>query len=178
MSEVEGGEVLQVGDEVEFVVVTNQRTRKHSACCVRKLWWGFILKYLAFKEIPYFYFFAQHQKKFKLKILTKKIIGLATPSGRRDSSPSWRRWTSRRRRAGRPGWWWSGSPRARTAPRGSPPGATRRRAPWWWWTSWSSSPRTEGDQEIFLGEFKKRYDILSWNLSGFLLRLLEFVTKL
>ena len=39
MSEVEGGEVLQVGDEVEFVVVTNQRTRKHSACCVRKLWW-------------------------------------------------------------------------------------------------------------------------------------------
>jgi len=29
--------VLQVGDEVEFVVVTNQRTRKHSACCVRKL---------------------------------------------------------------------------------------------------------------------------------------------
>jgi len=37
MSEVEGGEVLQVGDEVEFVVVTNQRTRKHSACCVRKL---------------------------------------------------------------------------------------------------------------------------------------------
>ena len=38
MSEVEGGEVLQVGDEVEFVVVTNQRTRKHSACCVRKLW--------------------------------------------------------------------------------------------------------------------------------------------
>ena len=38
MSEVEGGEILQVGDEVEFVVVTNQRTRKHSACCVRKLW--------------------------------------------------------------------------------------------------------------------------------------------
>jgi len=37
MSEVEGGEILQVGDEVEFVVVTNQRTRKHSACCVRKL---------------------------------------------------------------------------------------------------------------------------------------------
>ena len=39
MSEVEGGEILQVGDEVEFVVVTNQRTRKHSACCVRKLWY-------------------------------------------------------------------------------------------------------------------------------------------
>jgi len=37
MSEVEGGDVLQVGDQVEFVVVTNQRTRKHSACCVRKL---------------------------------------------------------------------------------------------------------------------------------------------
>merc|ERR1719193_3040683 len=37
MSEVEGGEVLQVGDQVEFVVVTNPRTRKHSACCVRKL---------------------------------------------------------------------------------------------------------------------------------------------
>merc|ERR1719447_1600052 len=30
-------ELLQVGDEVEVVVVTNQRTRKHSACCVRKL---------------------------------------------------------------------------------------------------------------------------------------------
>ena len=29
--------MLKVGDEVEFVVVTNQRTRKHSACCVRKL---------------------------------------------------------------------------------------------------------------------------------------------
>merc|ERR1719419_912304 len=37
MSEVEGGEVLQVGDQVEFVVVTNSRTKKHSACCVRKL---------------------------------------------------------------------------------------------------------------------------------------------
>ena len=39
MSEVEGGEILQVGDEVEFVVVTNQRARKrkHTACCVRKL---------------------------------------------------------------------------------------------------------------------------------------------
>jgi len=37
MSEVEGGETLQEGDEVEFVVVTNKRTGKHSACCVRKL---------------------------------------------------------------------------------------------------------------------------------------------
>lgn len=36
-SEVEGNEVLQQGDEVEFVVVTNKRTGKHSACCVRKL---------------------------------------------------------------------------------------------------------------------------------------------
>ena len=36
-SEVEGGEILQQGDEVEFVVVTNKRTGKHSACCVRKL---------------------------------------------------------------------------------------------------------------------------------------------
>lgn len=36
-SEVEGGESLQEGDEVEFVVVTNKRTGKHSACCVRKL---------------------------------------------------------------------------------------------------------------------------------------------
>merc|ERR1711978_27244 len=25
------------GDEVEFVVITNKRTGKHSACCVRKL---------------------------------------------------------------------------------------------------------------------------------------------
>ena len=36
-SEVEGNEALQEGDEVEFVVVTNKRTGKHSACCVRKL---------------------------------------------------------------------------------------------------------------------------------------------
>ena len=36
-SEVEGGESLQEGDEVEFVVITNKRTGKHSACCVRKL---------------------------------------------------------------------------------------------------------------------------------------------
>ena len=43
-SEVEGGEILQQGDEVEFVVVTNKRTGKHSACCVRKL------RYNLFKE--------------------------------------------------------------------------------------------------------------------------------
>ena len=36
-SEVEGGELLAQGDEVEFVVVTNRRSGKHSACCVRKL---------------------------------------------------------------------------------------------------------------------------------------------
>jgi len=36
-SEVEGAETLQEGDEVEFVVITNKRTGKHSACCVRKL---------------------------------------------------------------------------------------------------------------------------------------------
>lgn len=36
-SEVEGSESLQEGDEVEFVVITNKRTGKHSACCVRKL---------------------------------------------------------------------------------------------------------------------------------------------
>merc|ERR1712018_1003353 len=36
-SEVENNESLQEGDEVEFVVVTNKRTGKHSACCVRKL---------------------------------------------------------------------------------------------------------------------------------------------
>lgn len=36
-SEVENGESLAEGDEVEFVVVTNKRTGKHSACCVRKL---------------------------------------------------------------------------------------------------------------------------------------------
>ena len=29
--------LYQVGDQVEFVVVTNSRTKKHSACCVRKL---------------------------------------------------------------------------------------------------------------------------------------------
>jgi len=36
-SEVEGAETLAEGDEVEFVVITNKRTGKHSACCVRKL---------------------------------------------------------------------------------------------------------------------------------------------
>ena len=36
-SEVEDNQSLQEGDEVEFVVVTNKRTGKHSACCVRKL---------------------------------------------------------------------------------------------------------------------------------------------
>ncbi len=36
-TEVEDGEVLQTGDEVEFVVVTNKRSGKHSACCVRKI---------------------------------------------------------------------------------------------------------------------------------------------
>lgn len=36
-TEVEGGEVLQQGDEVDFVVATNKRTGKHSACCVRKI---------------------------------------------------------------------------------------------------------------------------------------------
>ena len=36
-SEVESNESLSEGDEVEFVVITNKRTGKHSACCVRKL---------------------------------------------------------------------------------------------------------------------------------------------
>lgn len=36
-TEVEGGELLQQGDEVEFVLVTNKRSGKHSACCVRKI---------------------------------------------------------------------------------------------------------------------------------------------
>ena len=44
-SEVEGSESLQEGDEVEFVVVTNKRTGKHSACCVRKL------RYVCFKYV-------------------------------------------------------------------------------------------------------------------------------
>lgn len=29
---------LQPGDEVEFVVVQNQKTRKMSACSLRKMW--------------------------------------------------------------------------------------------------------------------------------------------
>ena len=37
MTEVENNEVLQQGDEVEFVLVTNKRSGKHSACCVRKI---------------------------------------------------------------------------------------------------------------------------------------------
>ena len=36
-TEVEDGEVLQQGDEVEFVLVTNKRSGKHSACCVKKI---------------------------------------------------------------------------------------------------------------------------------------------
>lgn len=36
-TEVENNEVLQQGDEVEFVLVTNKRSGKHSACCVRKI---------------------------------------------------------------------------------------------------------------------------------------------
>ena len=37
MTEVEDAEVLQTGDEVEFVVVKNQRSGKSSACCVKKI---------------------------------------------------------------------------------------------------------------------------------------------
>lgn len=37
VTEVEGGDVLLQGDEVEFVVATNKRNGKHSACCVRKI---------------------------------------------------------------------------------------------------------------------------------------------
>jgi cold shock CspA family protein len=37
MTEVHEGASLRVGDEVEFVLVYNQRTNKHSACSVRKL---------------------------------------------------------------------------------------------------------------------------------------------
>ena len=37
MTEVEDAEVLQQGDEVEFVVVKNQRSGKSSACCVKKI---------------------------------------------------------------------------------------------------------------------------------------------
>ena len=37
VTEVEAGDVLVQGDEVEFVVATNKRTGKHSACCVRKI---------------------------------------------------------------------------------------------------------------------------------------------
>ena len=36
-TEVEHNDVLQQGDEVEFVLVTNKRSGKHSACCVRKI---------------------------------------------------------------------------------------------------------------------------------------------
>ena len=38
---------LQPGDEVEFVVVQNQKSRKMSACSLRKMWlvqpWDFLL---------------------------------------------------------------------------------------------------------------------------------------
>lgn len=37
VTEVEAGDVLLQGDEVEFVVATNKRNGKHSACCVRKI---------------------------------------------------------------------------------------------------------------------------------------------
>lgn len=37
MSEVEGDEILQPGDKVEFIVVHHQRTGKYSACSVVKI---------------------------------------------------------------------------------------------------------------------------------------------
>ena len=37
MSELEGEEILYVGDEVEFVVVINHRIKKHSACNVNRV---------------------------------------------------------------------------------------------------------------------------------------------
>ncbi|XP_020615524.1 cold shock domain-containing protein E1-like [Orbicella faveolata] len=38
MSEVEGEVELQPGDEVEFVVVQNQKSRKMSGCSLRRIW--------------------------------------------------------------------------------------------------------------------------------------------
>ncbi len=40
LTEVEAGDTLMQGDEVEFVVATNKRNGKHSACCVRKIRYG------------------------------------------------------------------------------------------------------------------------------------------
>lgn len=37
MTEVHDGVEIQAGDEVEFVVVQNQRNKKYSACSVRKI---------------------------------------------------------------------------------------------------------------------------------------------
>ena len=37
MTEVHDGAVIQAGDEVEFVLVQNQRNGKFSACSLRKL---------------------------------------------------------------------------------------------------------------------------------------------
>lgn len=39
MTEVHDGIELQPGDEVEFVVVKNQRNGKFSACSLRKIWY-------------------------------------------------------------------------------------------------------------------------------------------
>ena len=38
MTEVHDGIELHTGDEVEFVVVRNQRNGKFSACSLRKIW--------------------------------------------------------------------------------------------------------------------------------------------
>jgi cold shock CspA family protein len=38
MTEVKDSVSLQPGDQVEFVLVTNQRTGKSSACNVTKVW--------------------------------------------------------------------------------------------------------------------------------------------
>ena len=44
MTEVHDGVVVQVGDEVEFVVVQNQRNGKYSACSLRKITYVWVRK--------------------------------------------------------------------------------------------------------------------------------------
>ena len=53
MTEVHDGIELQPGDEVEFVVVKNQRNGKFSACSLRKIWYvhSGILRAVPFKSI-------------------------------------------------------------------------------------------------------------------------------
>ena len=84
-SEVEGAETLQEGDEVEFVVITNKRTGKHSACCVRKL--RYVLNdftnFYCCKFSPSFYFSSSKRPERLISKLKAMNLEDAARCGRR-----------------------------------------------------------------------------------------------